>query len=183
MKLATLAAVLAVAVPAAAAPKPPHPRAWVYQMGGWPGRLGAQIADMTEDLRKYFGAPTDSGVLVTHVDADQPAAKAGLKVGDVIIEVAGQKVEDPSDLIDAVADKDAGAQVKLLVVRERRTTTLTATLDKKPKDAWEMKLGKLDKMHLPHEVFAFGEGGDMEKLRKQLELLEKRLEKLESQKK
>src|SRR5262245_11742432 len=84
-------AMLAFATPAAAAPKPPRPRAWVYQMSGWPGRLGAQIADMTEDLRKYFGAPADSGVLVTHVDADQPAAKAGLKVGDVIIEAAGQK--------------------------------------------------------------------------------------------
>jgi C-terminal processing protease CtpA/Prc len=156
-------------------------------MSGWPGRLGAQIADMTEDLRKYFGAPADAGVLVTHVDADQPAGKAGLRVGDVITEVAGTKVEDPSDVIEAVADKDAGAQVKIVVVRDKRTATLTATLDKKPHDAFEVmklgKLGKLNKMELPHEVFAWSEGGDVEKLRKQLELLEKRLEKLESQKK
>lgn len=182
MKLAIWAALLLAASPANAE-KPQHPRAFTW-MAGFHGRLGAEISDMSEDLRKYFGAPANAGVLVSHVEADLPAAKAGLKAGDVITEINGSKVEDPSDIIEAVADKDAGAQVKLTVVRDKKTLALTATLDKRREDPFNIKIEGLEGMkHMPREVFAWGSNGDFEKLRKQMEAIEKRLEKLESQKK
>jgi C-terminal processing protease CtpA/Prc len=178
MKLATLAFALLLASPAAA--EKPHVKAFTW-MSGFHGRLGAEISDMTEELRKYFGAPPNVGVLVSKVEADTPAAKAGLKAGDVITEINGKKVEDPSDIIEAVADKDAGAQIKLGIVRDRKPVTLVATLDKRKDDPFNIKIEGLKGM--PHEMFAWGSGGDFEKLRKQMEAIEKRLEKLEQQKK
>jgi len=178
MKLAALATVLLLATPATA--EKPHVRAFSWSGHG---RLGAEISDMTEDLRKYFGAPANTGVLVTHVEADQPAAKAGLKAGDVITDINGKKVEEPSDIIEAVADKDAGAQVKLGVVRDKKNVTLTATLDKRQGDPFNIRLEGFEGLkNVPHEVFAWGGGGDFERLRKQLEQIEKRLEKLEQKK-
>jgi C-terminal processing protease CtpA/Prc len=183
MKLAILCALL-LATPAAA--EKPHVRVF-SSMSGFHGRLGAEISDMTEDLRKYFGAPANVGVLVTHVESDLPAAKAGLRAGDVITEINGKKVDEPSDIIEAVADKDAGAQVKLTIVRDKKNVSLTATLDKRRDDPFNVKPnikieGFEGGMNLPHEVFAWS-NGDFEKLRKQMEAIEKRLEKLESQKK
>ena len=182
MKLAILAALVLAAAPADAE-KPQHQRAFTW-MSGFHGRLGAEISDMTEDLRKYFGAPANVGVLVTHVESDLPAAKAGIKAGDVITEINGNKVDEPSDIIEAVADKDAGAQVKLTVVRDKKNLTLTATLDKRRDDPFNIKIEGLQGLkNMPHEVFAWGSNGDFEKLRKQMDAIEKRLEKLELQKK
>jgi len=151
------------------------------------GRLGAQISSMTEELRRYFGAPGDQGVLVGQVDPNSPAAKAGLAVGDVIIDVDGQKVDDPSDLVGALTGKSAGTKVALTVVREKKRQTLTALLANSPR---AQSFGNLDMDFdfddlpaLPGGMRVFGfdhDGHDqLEKLQKQLEVLERRLEKLE----
>ena len=77
-----------------------------------------------------------------------------------------------------------GAQVKLQVLRDKKNVTLTATLDKRTGDPFNIKIEGFENLkNLPHEVFAWGSGGDFEKLRKQMDAIEKRLEKLESQKK
>src|SRR5688572_28068188 len=62
-------------------------------------RLGVKVQEMSEELRDYFGAPDDAGVLVNSVVKDSPAEKAGIKPGDVITEVDGKKVEDTRELI------------------------------------------------------------------------------------
>src|SRR5678816_1283640 len=73
--------------PAASASKGPSIRSFNVTTGGSRGRLGVFAENMTEELRGYFGAPKDSGVLVSRVAPDSPSAKAGLKVGDVITQV------------------------------------------------------------------------------------------------
>ena len=63
------------------------------------GRLGVSIQPLEGQLAEYFG--TSKGVLVNSVDKDSPAAKAGLKAGDVVTAVNGKAVSEPSELIGA----------------------------------------------------------------------------------
>jgi membrane-associated protease RseP (regulator of RpoE activity) len=147
------------------------------------GRLGVQISSMTEELRRYFGAPGDQGVLVGHVDPDSAAAKAGLAVGDVIVEIDGQKVDEPGDLVGALATRGAGTRIPLGVIRDKKRQTLTATLTDAPH---AQAFGNVDMDFDFHDLpalpgmrgFSFG-GDELLKLRQQLEALERRLEKLE----
>src|SRR5256714_12373551 len=79
--------------------------------------LGKQLAD-------YFGV--SHGILVSSVESNSPADKAGLKAGDVITEADGQKVEDAGDLVNALSRKDEG-EVTLKVVRDRKERTVRVT--------------------------------------------------------
>lgn len=92
------------------------------------GRLGVQVEGLSDQLATYFGV-ADGGVLVAGVTADSPAAKAGVKAGDVITKVNGEAVKDPGDLVQALGQvKDDGA-VTLDVVRDRKATSLKATIE------------------------------------------------------
>jgi len=106
---------------------------------GWStskGRLGVMLMSLTPELRKHFGASDDRGVLVAHVDPDTPAAKAGIAVGDVIVEVRGQKIDSASDVLSAVEDLGKGERVKITVFRDRASRSLDATLDASWSPPW-----------------------------------------------
>lgn len=118
--------------PAAAPAKKPPASSWSFSFKSGRGRLGVDASDMSEELRDYFGAPKDAGVLVQRVEPGTPAAKAGLKVGDVITRVGADAVESPSDVSRALADKKNGELVPVTVVRGRRTLQLQAKLDSDP---------------------------------------------------
>jgi membrane-associated protease RseP (regulator of RpoE activity) len=92
------------------------------------GRLGVMVTSMTPELRQYFAAPIDRGVLVVKVEGGSPAAKAGIKVGDVIVSVRGQSVDDARDVIEALADAKQGDNVALQLVRDKKTLALQATM-------------------------------------------------------
>jgi len=158
-----------------------------YEMGFSGGRLGAQISSMTEQLRDFFGAPSDAGVLVARVEPDSPAAKAGIKVGDVLVEVDGDKMDGPQDVVNALGTKGSGAKVSMVVIREKRRQTLTASLRDAPTmkgmlgggidGDFDVDIPQLGKDH-GMRFFSFN-GDEIEKLTKQLEELERRLDKLE----
>lgn len=95
---------------------------------GWPrqGRLGVAVQELSPDLASYFGV--ESGVLVSSVAADSPAAGAGVKAGDVIRSVNGDPTESPRDLRRQVNRVDDNGAVTLGVVRDKKDLTLTATL-------------------------------------------------------
>jgi len=99
-----------------------------FSFGMHQGRLGAQVTSMTPSLRKHFGAPADSGLLVGKVQGLSAAAKAGLAVGDVIIKVDGKKVVQPWDVMTALASKKQGDKVVIEIVRSKRIMTLQATM-------------------------------------------------------
>ena len=84
-------------------------------------------------LAEYFGAK--DGVLVTSVEADSPAGKAGLKAGDVITSIDGKPVTEPSTLIDAVRSADDGAVVTIDYLRDRKQASSKATLPASEKPA------------------------------------------------
>jgi serine protease Do len=82
---------------------------------GW---LGVEVQAMTPDLAKSFGLETPSGALVASVENDTPAAKAGLKRGDVIVSFDGDAVHDEHELPEMVAQTAIGKTVPLEVVRD-----------------------------------------------------------------
>jgi len=77
------------------------------------GHMGIGIADVTPENAKFFGDSTAMGGVVTQVEPDSPAAKAGLQIGDVITEVDGHKVNDAGELQVVVGEKQPGAKVDL----------------------------------------------------------------------
>jgi serine protease Do len=91
------------------------------------GRLGVQLTNLTPQLAEYFGAK-DGGVLVSSVTAGSPAEKAGLKVGDVITSVNGDRVRDSGDLVNELGGIDKG-EVTIGIVRDKKESTVKATVE------------------------------------------------------
>jgi len=81
-------------------------------------------------LREYFGVK--DGVLVRSVRNDTPAAKAGLKAGDVITAINGRHVGNPSDLAEALGRVDEGGEISIDISRDHKTQTLKGKLE--PRD-------------------------------------------------
>jgi len=96
--------------------------------GGKRAYLGINITDLTPELREYFGAPKDNGVLVASVEDNSPADKAGVRVGDLILSVEGKDVESIMDLRSALRDKKEGDTARIEVLRGKNRQTLVATL-------------------------------------------------------
>ena len=91
--------------------------------------LGVELQGMTPQLAEYFGLSKRSGALVIFVFADSPAAKAGLKAGDVILSAGGDSVENPYDLRRALTDKPDGP-VEFKILRDKQEQTLRVQLEK-----------------------------------------------------
>jgi serine protease Do len=97
-------------------------RVWV----GGRGRLGVMTQPLSGQLATYFGVP--NGVLVTEVTENSPAAKAGMKAGDVITAINGTAVKDTGDILDQVCKVEAGTTVAVEISRDRARQTLTVTM-------------------------------------------------------
>ena len=92
------------------------------------GYLGVSIQPVTADLAKGFGIGEAAGALVSSVVTGSPAAKAGVKPGDVITEYNGRKVPRSEDLPRAVAETAIGREVPLTVLRDGKPVTLRVTI-------------------------------------------------------
>lgn len=91
-------------------------------------RLGVRISDMDEDLASYFGVKEGEGVLVLGIDEDSSAEGAGIKSGDVIVEVEGDKIESAGDIREALEDKEKGDEFTVTVVRKKKRQELNGTI-------------------------------------------------------
>lgn len=89
-------------------------------------RIGVNTMQLTKQLADYFGVAQGTGVLVTGVTEDSPAAKAGVKAGDVITAIDGEKVDGSGDLTRAINKKKDG-DVTLTVIRNKNQRTITVT--------------------------------------------------------
>lgn len=96
--------------------------------------IGLQLENMNAQLGEYFGVEDGEGALVTEVIEDSPASEAGLKAGDVVIEVDGDKVTDPSDVQEAICGKDEGDEVELIVLRDKQEKKFTLQVAESPDD-------------------------------------------------
>jgi serine protease Do len=96
------------------------------------GYLGVRIQDLTPDLAKSFGLSGKEGVLVAGVSPDTPAAAAGFKTGDVIVDFDGATVTDTSHLRNLVAQTPVGQHVSVRVIRDKTEQELSVTIAEQP---------------------------------------------------
>lgn len=105
-------------------------------MGGQP-RLGIDAEDLSGQLGSYFGAPEGEGVLVRDVTTGSPAEKSGLKAGDVITSIDGERIRTVGELRDKLSVKrdenkegkeNKDRTVKLGVLRNKSEVSLSVTL-------------------------------------------------------
>jgi membrane-associated protease RseP (regulator of RpoE activity) len=167
-------------------------------VAGGGGYLGISPVRLTDELRAHFGAPTDAGVIVGKIFEDTPAAKAGLKVGDIVIQVDGKKVESTFDITRALSEKKKGDPVRVDYVRNRTPMHAFVTLDeRRGGSTWTFQMPEIPPIHIDGEhlekamegvrvfrnspeararVFALG---DCDELQTRIKELESRLKELE----
>lgn len=92
-------------------------------------QIGVSISSLSDQLGEYFGVKNGEGVLITEVHQDSPAEKAGLKAGDVVIEIDGEQVETLSDLQDAIREKDEGDKAEIVFLRNKKEKTLSVEIE------------------------------------------------------
>jgi serine protease Do len=92
---------------------------------GW---LGVMIQEFTRDLAKSFGLRKGEGALVSDVFEDSPAAFAGIKKGDVIVEFNGKKIGHMMELPVAVANTTIGKQVPLKILRDGKEQNMVVKI-------------------------------------------------------
>jgi len=98
---------------------------------GW---LGVAIQPLTPELAKSFGAKDTKGVLVSDVVPDSPAAKAGIKAGDILLEFHGKRTEMPSDVQRAVGLTSPGQEARVRVWRDQGERTFDVRIGEAPDD-------------------------------------------------
>ena len=159
--------------------------------------MGVSLSGLSEQLGDYFGVKNGRGALITAVEENSPAEKAGLKAGDVIVAVNDEKVMDASDVSQLVNDMEAGETATVEIVRDKRDKTIKVEIGETkspmnlgnlywmPKDdqGLVLDLPKL-KQQIP-EMYRFDrnrESGDlqeeMDQLRKELQQLKDELKDL-----
>lgn len=119
------------------------------------GYLGITFQEIDEKLARAYGLDEPEGALVTNVMDDTPASKAGLEVGDVIIEVEGKKIDTGKTLQREVASQGAGNKISVVVLRDGKKKTFSLTLMERPTEmtaSGANKLPEKDSMELGIQV-------------------------------
>ena len=157
----------------------------------WTGTPGGATSgfvpmELTPELRVHYGAPRDAGVLIGEVEAESPAARAGLQVGDIVTAADGEKIDSPSDLSRAMRRKKAGDKVSIDVLRDKAVKHLEATVGERKDNemAWgEMLPRKQGRSIVIPDFEIHGldslDSPDRERLMERLQELEKRLKEIE----
>ena len=101
---------------------------------GW---LGVSIQEVTEDIAKSFKLKDAKGALVAEVMEDTPAQQGGMERGDIIISFDGKQVETPNELQRIVAGAVPDKKVKVEVIRDGKTKTLTVKVGTMPGEITE----------------------------------------------
>lgn len=96
---------------------------------GW---LGIAGQDVTSELAESFGLKGTEGILISSVLEDGPAARAGIRPGDVITEIDGQQIDSAFDVVNSVAAKPPGSTVRIRGWRGSKALDLAVRLDARP---------------------------------------------------
>ena len=151
------------------------------------GYLGVHIQNLSDQLADYFKIKDGNGVLVTEVEEDSPAEKAGLKAGDIITKIDDKAVATASELSEAVRSYDPETKVAVSVIRDGKKKNLNATLAESEMNMWfahhDFEMPDMEKFDF-HD-FKFEEKelkAHLKELDKELEELKKELKELRDEK-
>ncbi len=111
------------------APEPFEPQISIVRIGGaGTSYLGVNLRELDSERAKELKLREEAGVELTRIEEDSPAAKAGLKVGDVVLSYNGQRIEGMEQFSRFVRETPAGREVKLQISRDGNAQTITAKL-------------------------------------------------------
>jgi len=110
---------------------------------GW---MGVVVQSVTRDIAESMGLDKTWGALVSEVAKDGPAARAGIKVGDLIIEFNGKQIKDANDLPFFVARTAPGEKVRVKILRDKKELTIPVQVEKLKDE--EVNLSAQEKDHL-----------------------------------
>ena len=93
---------------------------------------GLEIQNVDKRVARYFGLDRVEGVIVSDVKRGSPAARAGFKTDDIILEINGERISDDVAIASIIDDAKTGDQLRMKVWRDRRTFELELRLEKRP---------------------------------------------------
>ena len=97
--------------------------------------LGMTISEVTQDARETFNLPANTtGAVVQQVSPGKPADRSGIQHGDVITEIDGRPIRNNRDLIDYISYLPVGTDVRVTVIRNGQTRTVTAKTAERPEE-------------------------------------------------
>jgi serine protease Do len=82
--------------------------------------IGISVQELNPELSEFFGIDKGTGILISSIEKDGPADKAGLKVGDVIVTADGKRVERTQDLVGLIQDKEKGDKITIEYIRDKK---------------------------------------------------------------
>lgn len=129
--------------------------------------LGVNLQELDTDLASYFQVDPGAGVLVTRVEPGSPAEKAGIRSGDIITHVNGEKISAPPDVVGKMDNVREGDTLEITVLRHGAEKKLSA----KPEErGWpHPEIGNLPELHNMLNNPEFQQ--DMEDLRREMDTL------------
>jgi serine protease Do len=92
---------------------------------------GMEVNIVDQRIAKYFGLKNAEGVIISDIKKNSPAEKAGLKVGDIILEINGERIQNEETIISIINDAKAGDVLDLKVYRDKKTFSVNLTLEKR----------------------------------------------------
>jgi serine protease Do len=99
------------------------------------GYLGMTITDVNEEIKEAFELPEARGALVQNVEEGKPASRAGIRQGDVILQVDNQQIRNNRELIDYISYLPVGTEVKITLLRNGRQQSVTAKTAQRPSES------------------------------------------------
>jgi serine protease Do len=101
--------------------------------------VGIGLQDLTEELVQSFNLKEKEGALISQVYEGSPAEKAGLKVGDVVIDIDGVTIKSSQDVVREVLRKRVGQKIQVVVLRDDKRVAVPVVTEQMPSEPTEEK--------------------------------------------
>lgn len=179
-----LLAALVASGPAPAGPPTPLPAGWSAKIRLFSGpRLGVRVQPMTPELRHFFDVEGEAGLLVASVEAESPASRSGIAVGDVLVRAGDRALYRPRDLVRVVRSVRPGKALRIDLIRNGERKEIEVTLPDPDSDesyGWERPVIPPEMLgpYLAPELYGPRLDEALRRMRERLRELEQRLDEL-----